>query len=520
MSDAKAWRPLPLAGSSNLPTLLTFFELGTSNYSIQLTDMANVWEEVLDRKAICIRAWGENTSIDPSDTPENMTKFLSSLASALDATQPGHDETSLRLSPGSKDKTGEDGITIQVTCRLPGFPDLKWPFYLKKRPASSIATSLVVPLTEALYTRKTEVESLIQLLKQKDSVISKLSDKLEATGTGLESVFTALAGRKSVSRSVAESKIKGLGAFDERTWTAKLKDDDGGPSNLNDLAQAVFGGTGMQYQATMQIDSSSGLDQWWRDFRPAAGLAIRDQRPEAQRQRTPSPAAKTRAADDDDDEFQVQSTPPHLKSSAKRSSPIPVKGESPEPVAQPSKATQPAKKIGGKLGAIGGKKPSPPPRPPTPKESSPPPPAADDDETASETASDADETASLPDEIPSTPPPAPSPAKAAPKKGGLGRIGGPSAAKSKPADEDQEVKPPAPRKLGVIGNKPKAASSTTSTAVDGEASRGRPATRQQEEEEAQARETSQERADRKREELKRELEKKAAAGPAKKKRKF
>ena len=34
------------------------------------------------------------------------------------------------------------------------------------------------------------------------------------------------------------------------------------------------------------------------------------------------------------------------------------------------------------------------------------------------------------------------------------------------------------------------------------------------------RETSQERADRKRDELKRELEKKAAAGPAKKKRKF
>jgi hypothetical protein len=65
----------------------------------------------------------------------------------------------------------------------------------------------------------------------------------------------------------------------------------------------------------------------------------------------------------------------------------------------------------------------------------------------------------------------------------------------------------------------KAASPEPSAASASDDTRGRSKTPAAESKK-QARETSQERADRKRAELQREIEKRAAAGPAKKKRKF
>lgn len=496
-----------------------------------------------------MRAWDKNTSIDPSDTPENMSKFLSCLGTALDASQPGHQDTTVRLAPGSTSESGqEDGITVQVSCKLPGFPDLKWPFHLSLNSSSRLATELVMPMAEALYTRHQEMEALIEALKQKDSVISKLSDKLEATGTGLEHVFTALASRKNVPRSVAEDKIKGLAPFDERKWKSSLGDVDE-PDDINQLIQTVFESSSIpQRSAHLSAQSSKLRDSWWQNFRPTTGLAIRDKEAKSE-VKTPSPPPAPATANDDDDEFQVQSTPPHLKSSSKRdtASTASTKRESPTPETPSSKSSERPKKPSGKLGAIGGKKKaSPAPKSPTPTKSSSPAPAPpesapsamdiDGDETASETASDtdADETASLPDEVPSSPP-----AKPAAKKGGLGRIGGGARQSTAPKDEKAEKDADAttatnattsasasaaPRKLGVIGNKPKPSGDTAPDAVDGDAERGRAVTREQDDgkqqQQQQARETSQERADRKRDELKRDLEKKAAAGPAKKKRRF
>src|SRR5690242_19223257 len=117
------WRPLPLQ-SASLPVLLVSAEMGPASYTIRLTDMANLWTETLERKDICMRGWCENTSIDPSDTPENMAKFLASLQSALDASQPGHENTSLSLSPAKDDPTS-DTLTLKLTCDLPGFKPLK-----------------------------------------------------------------------------------------------------------------------------------------------------------------------------------------------------------------------------------------------------------------------------------------------------------------------------------------------------------------------------------------------------------
>lgn len=508
MAGDLIWQPLPQASSSDIPMLLVSVDIGTAAYTVRITDLANIWVESLDRKAIFMRGWSENTSIDPSDTPENMAKFLGSLRSALDPTQPGHEQTALTLSPGSSAEAGEDGLSLLVTCPLLGFQPLKWPIHLKKSPPSAIATDLVLPLLEAQFARKQEVEALLQELSHKDTVITKLADKLEATGTGLEHVFTALLGKKKVTRTAAEEKVKGLAPFRRHNWKASLTSDDNGPTNVGDLARNVFGGEGLNKRCLIQIDASPALDKWWHGFKGASQLVRRSKQQIASpAKRSPSPSAKSINVEDDDD-FQVQPTPLHLQSKNK-SSPIAIaddastEGEeelavkpSTKPSAKNAASSQDVKTNGLPL-------------------------AVDEDETASEAGDDEITTT----HGPSSSLPAPTSSKPNTKAGGLGRIGG-AAAKAPEAPEVKEntenqatTKPHAPKKLGVIGKKSDTRGSKTSI-EDNTAKRGRPAEREESQTEDRPRETSQERADRRREELKNELQRKTAAGPAKKKRRF
>ncbi|KAE8450725.1 hypothetical protein EG329_006070 [Mollisiaceae sp. DMI_Dod_QoI] len=182
------------------------------------------------------------------------------------------------------------------------------------------------------------------------------------------------------------------------------------------------------------------------------------------------------------------SPPPPPKRAFKARSPT----SSPEP--KPQK----------KLGKIGGKKELPPPPPPAESET--------DDE---------------PEPEPTPPPKASPPPAAKPKKAKLGQIGGKKkAAETTPVPEESIATSPAlkagvKRKLGAIGHKTSPSKSVkqenaSQMAIEEIASRGRASTK---EKTPPPRETSEERANRKREELRRELEEKAKA-PAKKKRKF
>ncbi|RFU73579.1 hypothetical protein TARUN_8670 [Trichoderma arundinaceum] len=543
MSGNLTWRPLPQAASSDIPMLLVAVDIGTAAYTVRITDMANIWVESLDRKAIFMRGWSENTSIDPSDTPENMAKFLGSLRSALDPTQPGHEETSLTLSPGSSAEAGEDSLTLLATCPLPGLQPLKWPIHLKKSPPSAIATDLVLPLLEAQFARKQEVDSLVEALKHKDAVITKLADKLEATGTGLEHVFTSLSGKKKVSRAAAEGKVKGLAPFRHHNWRSSLKVGDDCPTNVGDLARNVFDSEGLNRRCRIQVDASPALDKWWHDFKGTSQLVHRSkQQTTSSTRKSPSPS--TKCASPEDDDFQVQPTPPHLQAKNK-GSPIAVMDDvstedeedlGGEPPSVPSdtnpqpNTTKPALR----MATIGGGKPKAGASLQDAKSNgaraTTAPVLADDEETASE-ASD-DEITSNQETSSSLPAPLPGPLspKPTPKVGGLGRIGGTTAkmraaetAKAPETEEDTEgravAKPPTPKKLGVIGKKI-GTSGPKAPIQDNTAKRGRPTENEEPQAEDRPRETSQERADRRREELKKELEKKAAAGPVKKKRRF
>ncbi|KAF4124992.1 XLF (XRCC4-like factor) [Geosmithia morbida] len=565
MSSQPAWRPLPLPPSTELPDLLISISTGASDYTIRITDMANTWVESLERKAICMRAWGENTTIDPSDTPENMTIFLSAVRSALDPTYDGHDKTSLSLSSASPTDAGEGGLTLRCTCDIPGLKPLEWPIHLRKAASSATATSLVLPLVHAQYSRAREVESLAEMLRDKDRVIGKLVDKLEASGMGVEHVFNPLSGNRKVSRSVAEARVKGLAPFDRSQWQGAM-DRETGPDSTGALLGDVFGPS----RKVPGCDCSGGeglqrLDRWWLDLHQTLKIP-RGTEPSQPSQKSAKARDETSdpPVEEDDDDFQIQETPPHLRASEKQqdhaADDMPTESDdddepSPAPPPKreyevPEQSASPTRRIGG-VGAMGSRKetrrerlepPAQRDEPDSPaityagtigtkeetveEEEAPATKERAQDPDGSDTASDVgeeqgDETASEVSESPAPNPPRPVPATS--QHGRLGRIGGERGSSPPPKSRDgypaQGRSPESvahrPRKLGIIGQGK--TREKEEEAEDGE-QRGR-STRKGEIR-YEPRETSTERADRRREELKRELERKAAAGPSKKKRKF
>ncbi|KAH6651327.1 XRCC4-like factor-domain-containing protein [Chaetomium tenue] len=525
MANHPSWRLLP-ATAPGIPTLLVSTAFTADSYSVHFSDLANLWVETLERRPIIKRGMVEDTSIDPSDGPDQIRKMLELLRAAFDTDDAEHRNTSLTLSRGDDD----DSLVVHVTCVLPKpLKPFKWPMHLKKCSQSTLASELVLPMIQAQEARAREINQLISLLREKDSVISRLVDKLEGTGTGLEYVFNVLSGKRKVTRATAEGRVKGLAPFAESEFRSKAPDlrTIAQSSDVSSLLSSVFGPPGLQYKSDLELEASTALDGWWTNL-SKGGNVLLSARSEKEISQTISTPREPQVAKEEDDDFQVQATPPGVKSTRKRGSPSKVidddetsdggdTTEAPAPAASPAKP----KTAVSKLGTIGRHtKPSPSPPPPNVPERSAKFQTATSD-THSETASeiDEDDTAQL------SPPPPPKPV---PKRGGLGRIGG-KPKQEEPSMPTRSPSPAAPpdepssqlprrNKLGMIGKKAATPGASATSASD--ETRGRSKTPALEPKKEQVRETSQERADRKRAELQKEMEKRAAAGPAKKKRKF
>ncbi|TLD26800.1 hypothetical protein PspLS_05114 [Pyricularia sp. CBS 133598] len=628
-----SWHPLPVSHPA-VPNLLVSAAFSTSpvSYSVYITDLANVWLERLDRRAILLRSLEEKTSIDPSDDPENFKELLHRIGSAFDVENPHHADASLALTSGPETSTGGvNDLILEVICILPaGLQPLKWPIKLKHGGASAVATELVLPLVQAQMARQLELEALLAVIKEKDGVISKVLDKLDGMGARLDQIFPALAasGKRRITRAFAESRVKGLAPYEKDDFLQQigkadgdensdhLLDGQGQPKDVQDLVNNVFGGgSGLRHDSSLDYSDSPALNNWWKNLDEGSGkvgkavLVERNKSGNGPKgKKTPSPAPSSKLGvrdrkkkdeedkddkagdyddDDNDDDFEVQATPPHLMSArkqgtSKRKSPQPTYHDDvstaseadddfetqipdsnpPHETRTPTKpkATTKSAPKPIRLGTIGKKKQPEPELEPevdvdldaatesgseTGSEANEPAGSASKDDGA-ETASEAEDVSEF--EIP------PPKLTAKAKIGGLGRIGGFGKAKptseAKP-DEDAEMTEPHPssktagdedetesddatarpgrsskaskpvKRLGVIGDKG-AAKQQGSTALSGNGigdKRGRPASRE-ETKEPVARETSEERAIRRRDELQQQLAKKAAQGPARKKRKF
>ncbi|CAG8313621.1 unnamed protein product [Penicillium salamii] len=541
------WQRLHLSDQS-VPPLLFQYTWTKQGYEIYITDLAYIWSERLSQKQIIKRAEEDATTIDPGEDSEQLNVLLEKIGEAL---QKGKDSAAL----GSGAQT--NSLEVKTTTKLPApLKPLRWNLKLVRESPSYLTSKMLLPLINEEANWELRQRSLLQQIKQKDLVLSKLLDKIETTGVDLGTVFPSAAGsrssRKATTRSEAARFVKGIEPFDEQTWLAKTALSDG-TGLANNLLQEL---TGSGEPGDISKFSQPQA-QWWHQLTGLSGTTARDTSQDSEHppridRNYDEPVSSSHVdiegestASSDDDEFQSEPakskrSPLGQKPGKKSPSPVPLPAEpddeatasdsdpepeprrnriptvskSPEPPA-PVPQEKPSRKTGG-LGVIGGKK---------SKEGysvAPTQPRSSPEHQGAQKSPQEDRFNDSPPPTFSTPPQRETNAK---RPGKLGMIGGKAKAKvhvpvqNDPSPPVVETRALSPDQSSLTQSKdtreatpdvvrkegsPLSASRTAETSTSGP-----PAEL----------ETDEQRADRRREELKRALEAKGKA-PAKKKRRF
>ena len=259
---SSTWKPLLLSHKySEIPPLLVKCEFGPSDYNVWLTDLSHIWTESLDRRGILRRALSVNTSIDPSEQdPTQMRLFLSSIANALHQ----HSGASLNLDESSDISQ----LTLNTLTPLPHpLQPLEWSVMLMLAPQSVFTSEFVLPLLGQQLTAKVEKTTLLQQVKEKDNVISKLIEKMQGDGVDLGKLFPGAVSSKSgtgpAARGAVTKSIKGLREFDPEQWERQLAKVRGISRDMSSLLPQIFDDDddGKAAGETLQI---ADYGEWWK----------------------------------------------------------------------------------------------------------------------------------------------------------------------------------------------------------------------------------------------------------------
>ena len=250
-----------MAAVSNVGTdapLLIKYDFTATSYSIYLTDLSQVWSESLDRREIIRRALDAETSIDPSEGTDQLNLLLQKLQGAFVEQQ----ESKLTLSWSGDDKN----LLLEISASLPEpLRTLEWRSCLVPAPPSLLTTELLLPCLRQQVLFISETRSLLELLKEKDHVISRIVDKLQSTGIEMPAVFPGAAGLRSTknanSREVAARTVKGLREFDEYKWRKDLRASFSPPTKISELVQNVFTNN---MSESLDINTEQVDSTWWK----------------------------------------------------------------------------------------------------------------------------------------------------------------------------------------------------------------------------------------------------------------
>ncbi len=251
---APSWRPLGSIPQS--PPLLIRYKFEPSQYKIHLTDLTYIWTETLERKQIFKRALNTDTSIDPSETPDQLRLLLRKIQNSLE----GAEGTKLSLSRG--ENPGE--LVLRTIAQLPHpFKPLEWPIHLASAPRNSLTTELLLPCLSEQFVAKAQVESLLQFLKEKDHVIGKLADRMQLDGVDFGTLFPGALGLKTgaklSNREHAGKLVKGLNEFNETQWRKALSATLSSSPNLQDVIPRIFV---PDMGDTLKIDGGTNYGDW------------------------------------------------------------------------------------------------------------------------------------------------------------------------------------------------------------------------------------------------------------------
>ncbi|TKX23393.1 hypothetical protein C1H76_4461 [Elsinoe australis] len=295
MALIRSWKPLPAVEEAG--SYLVKFEFQESGYRVALTDLRELWEESVDLKAILQKADQLASPIDASESADQRRILFENIANSLSGS-PG---TSLQVKRRDRD----DALLLHLKAPLPQpLPELEWNLVLHLKDPEGFADDITGKLVERLHQRETDVEQLHLFLRDKDHVISRLVDRLESSGTDLTTVFPGTSGvklsRKVSQRSQLARHVKGLEPFAPSDWkssTATISDRE----RLSFVLGSADKGPSSRLLQILEQAADSATSPTSRARHIASDGHTNSQRRTATDDATDS--------ETEDDEFQVQEIP-------------------------------------------------------------------------------------------------------------------------------------------------------------------------------------------------------------------
>ncbi|KAL9046267.1 MAG: hypothetical protein Q9214_000858 [Letrouitia sp. 1 TL-2023] len=306
------WRQIrPTARGASIPPLLIKYQFGSNNYQVYLTDLTTIWSESLEQSEILQRAKEIVSSITPSDHDQRVVLFRH-IQHVLEQ-QKG---TTLSLSRGD----GEEDLVLHLLHPLiEGLQPLRWPVRLDPQPQNVFTNQFLLPCLNQQLNTNAQVSSLLRHLQDKDHVIGKLTDKMRSEGIELGKLFpasiSARPGRQLDRESVGQT-VPGLSTFSKRQWQRQCIEELQHPNDLSQLISKTFDSVFSVPFKPLQIPKSF---KWWEQ--------IGRQSQEVGNGGKASFSRNVNSQFSAEDDFQTQSTPERLKNPAPRAGNVALGGQ-------------------------------------------------------------------------------------------------------------------------------------------------------------------------------------------------
>ncbi|KAI9654243.1 MAG: hypothetical protein M1821_006771 [Bathelium mastoideum] len=199
--------------------LIYKFHTSNTGYSLFVTDLSCIYHEQLTRTEINERASITGCRIDPGQDEGQHEILVNKIRAALEA----EPETKAIIL-----HKNTDDLRLHLVAPLPPpLEPLEWVINLTKLAPEHLQSHLIEPLVLTASFRKRQIQDLIGQLHAKDHVISKLLDKLEASGTDLTAIFPGAAGlklpKKDGNREAVANHVRGVRRFDQEVWTERSR---------------------------------------------------------------------------------------------------------------------------------------------------------------------------------------------------------------------------------------------------------------------------------------------------------
>ena len=393
-----------------------------------LTDLISLWSCSLSRSEIIDAAFEQHTSIDPSESDEQMKVFLDKLALSLHGA----------ANNLAKENSGiPQSVVLKTSIDLPKpLKPLEWMFTLAPQPASELAHHILRPTLHQLSIAQTKLEKVFDILKDKDHVIERLLDRVAEKGVDMSLIFptltgTAKRGGSGVKVEDAKKLVPGMKSFERQGWEKGFTNDsskDVGEVKLSELVEGCE-----KCFAHSEEQHTESMSTWVQKLPGAESFENEASKSFASKSQSQSQSQLKGDEDtESENEFETQATPPDLKK--KRASPDQAQDDDSSSDEHGDRAAKRTKVGNGRIGALGTKSRSKTPVTLTKEKSSSPTPFQKRRQSATSTAT---ETASESDQEHLPKASKPSPAK--PSK--LGALRKPSASKSPQPNPEKSASP-------------------------------------------------------------------------------